>query len=71
MPNVCNDIKLDFKDVLLRPKRSKIQSRADVDLVRQFKFQNSKQTHEGTLRAFWRTLKKNKRTIDYELRGFP
>jgi len=47
MPNVCNDIKLDFKDVLLRPKRSKIQSRADVDLVRQFKFQNSKKTHEG------------------------
>ena len=58
MPNVCNDIKLDFKDVLLRPKRSKIQSRADVDLVRQFKFQNSKQTHEGKLRALAGTEKK-------------
>ena len=30
MPNVNQDIKLDFKDVLLRPKRSKIRSRADV-----------------------------------------
>ena len=30
MPNVEEDTKLDFKDVLLRPKRSKIKSRADV-----------------------------------------
>jgi len=47
MPNVNQDIKLDFKDVLLRPKRSKIRSRADVDLVREFKFANSKQVHHG------------------------
>lgn len=47
MPNVNQDIKLDFKDVLLRPKRSKIKSRADVDLVREFKFANSKQVHHG------------------------
>jgi len=47
MPNICPDIKLDFKDVLLRPKRSKIRSRADVDLIREFKFQNSKQVHYG------------------------
>ena len=30
MPNIEEDTKLDFKDVLLRPKRSKIKSRADV-----------------------------------------
>lgn len=30
--------KLDYKDVLLRPKRSEIQSRADVDLARTYKF---------------------------------
>lgn len=47
MPNVSHDIKLDFKDVLLRPKRSKIKSRADVDLVREFRFYNSGQTHYG------------------------
>jgi len=47
MPNVDNDTKLDFKDVLLRPKRSKIKSRADVDLRRTFKFHNSKGTHQG------------------------
>jgi len=47
MPNIVDDVKLDFKDVLLRPKRSKIKSRADVDLVREFKFHNSKQVHHG------------------------
>ena len=30
MPRIDNDIKLDFKDVLFRPKRSTIRSRADV-----------------------------------------
>ena len=30
MPIVDNEIKLDFKDVLIRPKRSTIKSRADV-----------------------------------------
>ena len=30
MPHVINEIKLDFKDVLLRPKRSALKSRADV-----------------------------------------
>ena len=30
MPRIDNDIKLDFKDVLFRPKRSRIRSRADV-----------------------------------------
>lgn len=47
MPNITVDVKLDFKDVLLRPKRSKIKSRADVDLKRNFNFQNSKTTHQG------------------------
>jgi len=47
MPNISPDIKLDFKDVLLRPKRSGIRSRADVDLNREFKFINSKGSHTG------------------------
>lgn len=33
-----NDVKLDFDDVLLKPKRSKIKSRSDVDTYRTFKF---------------------------------
>ena len=32
MPNIVYDVKLDFKDVLLRPKRSTLKSRADVSL---------------------------------------
>ena len=33
-----NEIKLDYKDVLIRPKRSTLTSRKDVDLNRYFKF---------------------------------
>jgi len=35
-----NEIKLDFNDVLIKPKRSMAVSRADVDLKRQFKLLN-------------------------------
>ena len=34
------DIKLDYSDVLFRPKRSTLTSRKDVDLDRQFTFKN-------------------------------
>ena len=33
MPRVDSDIKLDFKDVLVRPKRSTLKSRSDVSSV--------------------------------------
>src|SRR5947209_7854778 len=32
------DLKLDFPDVLIRPKRSTLESRKNVNLVREFKF---------------------------------
>lgn len=35
-----DDRKLDYKDVLIRPKRSTLGSRKDVDLFRQFSFRN-------------------------------
>ena len=41
------DIKLDYKDVLFKPKRSKLTSRKDVDLTRTFTFHNSGQTWTG------------------------
>ncbi|XP_028649559.1 GMP reductase 2 [Erpetoichthys calabaricus] len=47
MPRIENDIKLDFKDVLLRPKRSTLKSRSEVDLMRTFIFRNSKQSYTG------------------------
>ncbi|XP_015261850.1 PREDICTED: GMP reductase 2 [Gekko japonicus] len=47
MPHIDTDIKLDFKDVLLRPKRSTLKSRSEVDLMRSFVFRNSKQTYTG------------------------
>lgn len=47
MPHIDNDVKLDFKDVLLRPKRSTLKSRSEVDLTRSFSFRNSKQNYTG------------------------
>ncbi|XP_038821710.1 GMP reductase 1-like isoform X2 [Salvelinus namaycush] len=47
MPRVDADLKLDFKDVLFRPKRSSLKSRSEVDLARTFTFRNSKQTYHG------------------------
>ena len=38
---IDNDIKLDFSDVLIRPKRSTLSSRSQVDLIRYFKFKYS------------------------------
>ena len=34
------DVKLDYKDVLIRPKRSTLVSRSEVDLARKFNFRN-------------------------------
>ena len=41
------DIKLDYKDVLIRPKRSTLKSRKDVDLRRVYTFRNSQQKWAG------------------------
>lgn len=35
-----NEVKLDYKDVLIRPKRSTLGSRSEVDLERKFTFRN-------------------------------
>lgn len=47
MPRIENDIKLDFKDVLIRPKRSTLKSRSQVNLERTFTFKHSKHTFVG------------------------
>jgi len=45
--HVENDIKLGFKDVMIRPKRSTLKSRSQVSLERTFTFLNSKKTWTG------------------------
>ena len=42
-----NEIKLDFGDVLIRPKRSTMSSRSEVNLERTMTFPNSNQTWTG------------------------
>lgn len=41
------DIKLGFKDVMIRPKRSTLSSRAEVSLVRKYKFLHGGKDWEG------------------------
>jgi GMP reductase len=41
------DTKLDYSDVLLRPKRSTLGSRKEVRVHRRFEFRNSKHNYEG------------------------
>ena len=38
---LLNDVKLDFSDVLIKPKRSTLESRKDANLHRIFKFRHS------------------------------
>jgi len=42
-----NDVKLDYSDVLFRPKRSTMGSRSQVSLERTYTFRNSKQSYTG------------------------
>ena len=40
------DIKLDYKDVLIRPKRSTLGSRKEVDLERGYTWRNCNQNFQ-------------------------
>lgn len=45
--HIEESIKLDFKDVLIRPKRSTLTSRSQVDISRDFIFHNSHRKYHG------------------------
>jgi len=47
VPKIVNEIKLDFKDVLIRPQLSTLSSRSGVDLERDFKFKHSDTKWKG------------------------
>ncbi len=49
MGRIDNEVRLDFKDVLIRPKRSTLKSRSQVVCDREFTFVNSKQTWSGVV----------------------
>jgi GMP reductase len=42
-----NDVKLDFKDVLIRPKRSTLTTRSDVDISREYRFRHTGTQYAG------------------------
>ena len=43
---IIEDVKLDYADVLFQPKRSKLESRRDVEMLRTFTFHNSDRTFQ-------------------------
>jgi GMP reductase len=45
--HIEESIKLDFKDVLIRPKRSNLTSRSQVDIQREFVFHHSRRKYHG------------------------
>jgi GMP reductase len=45
--HIEQELKLDFKDVLIRPKRSTLTSRFEVDIARRYTFRHGKFAYEG------------------------
>jgi GMP reductase len=45
--HIEHEVKLDFKDVLIRPKRSTLTSRSDVDIEREFRFRHGATQYRG------------------------
>lgn len=45
--HIEHELKLDFKDVLIRPKRSTLTSRSDVDISREFMFRHAPVQYRG------------------------
>ena len=45
--HIDREPKLDFADVLIRPKRSALPSRAEVDIAREFRFKHSQHRYRG------------------------
>ena len=44
---IDDDLKLTFRDVLIRPKRSTLKSRSEVSLSRKFKFRHTEREWTG------------------------
>jgi len=42
-----NEVRLDFKDVLIRPKRSTLSTRSNVDISREFHFRHTQTEYHG------------------------
>jgi GMP reductase len=47
MTSIVEDVKLDFGDCLLKPKRSMLTGRQDIDLTRRYTFLHSKREYIG------------------------
>ena len=57
MPKIEREPKLDFANVLIRPKRSTLSSRSSVNLNRTITFEHAKQRSECDNSTSWTTMK--------------
>lgn len=53
MVRIESDVKLDYKDVLIRPKRSTLKSRSEVDLTRSFICRNARNRSDPSKPLVW------------------
>ena len=61
---ISEDIKLDYSDVLIRPKRSTLTSRYDVDMKRTYKFVHSREEWTGVpITLIWTLLEHQRCTL--------
>ena len=58
-----DDIKLDYSDVLIRPKRSTLSSRHDVDMKRTYTFVHSGSVDSTNYVRIWIRLERQKCTM--------
>ena len=49
MNKIESGLKLDFNNILIRPKRSTLNSRSEVSLIRKFKFVNAKTKNDDEI----------------------
>jgi GMP reductase len=47
IPRIVDEVKFDFKDVLIRPQLTALKSRSQVNLLRNFKFRHHDTEWEG------------------------
>lgn len=45
--HIEHEVKLDYRDVLIRPKRSTLTSRSEVDITREFEFRHTRSAYRG------------------------
>ena len=69
MSNIIEEVQLDFNDVLLRPKRSTIESRSQADVIREYKINTHSLFGTGIFNANMATMEKCQKYVFRMMKG--